>query len=388
MTVQATRETLSQYLPEGESPSEAARSDAPPPNRQHHHDIVVIGGSAGGVEALMTLVPEIPKDIPAALFSVQHFPQDMQSRLPMLLDRVAKIRVRAAQDGQPIEYGTLTVAPTGQHMTIQEGRVRLSSGPHENGFRPAIDPLFRSAAVTYGSRVVGVLLSGLQDDGTSGMHAIARLGGSVILQDPETAPYPDMPANALRLVDPDRIADLDGIPRAIADLVAEPSLPPEKLSPPPEQLVHEVQIAESGLSSRSRQDRMGEPTGFSCPECAGPLWQVGEEGNPRYRCHTGHAHTEMSLADSLGASTERSLYAALRALEERVDLNTRAARRQEEAGRPALAARFRRKVVEDTAYIPQLREFILQQTRTAEADTSIPAGDEMPREPSPEAGSA
>ena len=184
-------------------------------------DVVVIGASAGGVEALTTVVGRLPERLPAAVFVVLHVPSHGRSLLARVLGRHANLAVAGACDGDPVTPGRISVAPTDHHLMLSDGRVRVVRWPRENGHRPAIDVLFRSAASSYGPRVVGVLLSGLLDDGTSGLAAIKQRGGLAVVQDPADAMFPDMPRSALRNVDLDHVLPLDAIGPALGRLVDE-----------------------------------------------------------------------------------------------------------------------------------------------------------------------
>ena len=161
------------------------------------HDIVVIGGSAGGVEALRRICEGLPADFPAAVFVVIHISPNSRSIMPDLLSRAGRLPARHPTDEEPIHRGTIYVAPPDMHMLLRPGYVMLRRGPQENRTRPAIDPLFRSAAVAYGSRVIGVVLSGLLDDGCAGLLAIKSCGGISVVQEPNDAMWPEMPRNAL-----------------------------------------------------------------------------------------------------------------------------------------------------------------------------------------------
>src|SRR5262249_11318339 len=161
------------------------------------HDIVVIGGSAGAIEAMKQICEGLPADFPAAVFLVIHISPTSRSVMPDLLSRAGHMPARHPKDGEAIKRGTIYVAPPDMHLLVQPGHVIFRHGPHENRTRPAIDPLFRSAAVAYRSRVVGVVLSGLLDDGSAGLIAIKSCGGLAIIQEPDDAMWPEMPRNAL-----------------------------------------------------------------------------------------------------------------------------------------------------------------------------------------------
>src|SRR5205823_395009 len=183
-------------------------------------DIVVVGASAGGVEALMRFARALPPDFPAPILVVLHVPATSSSVLPSILDRAGALAAVHAEDGMKIEAGHLYVAPPDRHLRIDGDRLRLDPGPRENGHRPAIDPLFRSAAAAYGSRAAGVVLSGTLDDGTVGLHAIKEAGGATLAQDPDDALYPAMPANAIAYARPDFVLPVEELVDTLVGLTA------------------------------------------------------------------------------------------------------------------------------------------------------------------------
>lgn len=189
--------------------------------------IVVIGASAGGVTALQQLVGSLPADFPGAIFVTVHFPEHGTSALPQILARAGPLPARHAIDGEPIVAGTIYVAPPDHHLLLTPSAVRLVDGPKEHGNRPAIDPMFRSAAAAFGARVIGVVLTGNLDDGTSGLSAITRAGGRTIVQHPDDAPFPSMPCSAIGHVAVDRVLPVRMIGAAIVDLAthSEPDRP-------------------------------------------------------------------------------------------------------------------------------------------------------------------
>jgi len=189
---------------------------------QIHRDVVVVGASAGGVDAIQAMVAGLPPEFPASLLVVVHRTAAGPTVLPQILARHAALPVAFARDGEPLERGQIYVAPSDRHLLVHDDRVRLSSGPRENGHRPAIDPLFRSAARSAGPRTIGVILSGLLDDGAIGMKLVKRLGGAVLVQDPEEARFSGMPLAAIRAMTPDRVAAAADIGRVLCELVEEP----------------------------------------------------------------------------------------------------------------------------------------------------------------------
>jgi two-component system, chemotaxis family, protein-glutamate methylesterase/glutaminase len=284
-------------------------------------DIVVVGASAGGVEALRQLVSGLPPELPAAVFVVLHVLPSGTSVLPQILARQTALTVSAAQDGEPIERGRIYVAPPDHHMLLEPGRVRLTRGPRENGHRPAVDPLFRSAARSYGQRVIGLVLSGALDDGTAGLKMISDGGGSAVVQDPAGALYPSMPRSALAHDATARPVPLEELADALCSMIDEPIEALEPTQP-------------SGTLAVSRNDRADESdpragtiTGLTCPECGGALWEHDDSGVLRFKCHVGHAYSSDSLEVSQAQALESALWAALRSLQERADMFRRLSRR-------------------------------------------------------------
>ena len=286
-------------------------------SNENVRDIVVVGASAGGVTALKELVKDLPKDFRGSVFIVLHVPSYSETRLPWILSQVSNIEAVLPDDGDEIEPGKIYIAPNDHHMILQEGKVVVKRGPKENRFRPAIDALFRSAAYVYGSRVIGVVLSGLLDDGASGIWTIKQHGGIAIIQKPEDAEQPQLPKNVLQYVDPDYTVPARDMGPLIAGLVKEPAPNKNKLSEEElKRLEMEVIIATKDNAFEMGIMNMGELTPFTCPECAGVLVRLAEADMIRFRCHTGHAYTASSLAAEVTESVEGKLWQAMRALEE------------------------------------------------------------------------
>jgi two-component system chemotaxis response regulator CheB len=182
--------------------------------------IVVIGVSAGGMDALSRLVAQFPANFPAPIFIVQHISPDARSELLVrTLNQHSKLECMEALNGEEFKSGCIYVAPSDHHMMLGEDKILITKGARENRSRPAIDPLFRSAAVAYGNRVIGVLLTGYLDDGTAGLIAIQRCGGLCVVQDPADAAYPDMPQNALNQLKVDYCLPLDKMDMLLSRLV-------------------------------------------------------------------------------------------------------------------------------------------------------------------------
>lgn len=335
------------------------------------HDIVVIGASAGGVEALMAVVRELPRDLSAALFVVLHVPPDRESMLPRILSHAGPLPAIHPEDGDAIEHGCIYVAPPDYHLLVERGRVRVMRGPRENRYRPAVDPLFRSAARAYGSRVVGVVLSGMLDDGAAGLMAIHARGGIGIVQDPNDALFPGMPTRAMRDDHPQYVVPATEIGPLLTRLVHEPTRGvQEKKDAAPEAMEMETELVELDMGAISAPDRPGKPSVFGCPECGGVLWEMEEGPVLRYRCRVGHAYSADSLLSDQTLHLEAALWAALRGLEEKAALVHRLADRARDSGHEMLAARYAEQERDSQHHATAIRELILRGDR-APTDTDV-----------------
>lgn len=287
-------------------------------NQVEDSRLVVIGSSAGGMAALKELVAQFPKDFPAPVFIVNHMAAHATGEvLVKVLNESGPLTCVHAQDQQVFKSGYIYLAPSDQHMLIEENKILITKGARENRSRPAIDPLFRSAAVAYGNRVIGLVLTGYLDDGTSGMMAIKRCGGVCIVQDPEDAAYPDMPQSVIANVGADYCLPIAGMGELLSDLVAR-ELP--DVRPIPKDILIEAKIAQRVLSDLPSVEALGKQVPFNCPDCGGVLWEVDEGKFLRYRCHTGHAFTSSMLLAQQTEKVEETLWVALRMFEERQNL--------------------------------------------------------------------
>ena len=292
------------------------------------HDIVVVGFSAGGIDPLLQLVADLPRDLPASLFVVHHFPAHSVSALPAILARATELPTVAATDQAQIVPGRIYVGRPDQHLLVGNGFVRLTRGPREHGLRPAIDPLFRSAARSYGSRVVGVLLSGTLDDGTAGLRAIQAARGLTVVQDPEHCAYPGMVLSALDHVDVDHVVPPQDLGQLVSRLARHPAPEPaHERSRAGETRPGDVERAVAGTAGLRQGHPPGRASGLSCPDCGGVLWESEEGGLLRFACHVGHAFGEESLLAQQSDALETALWSAMRALEEKADLARRLAER-------------------------------------------------------------
>ena len=259
-------------------------------------DVVTIGGSSGGVEALARLVSTLPADLPAAVLVVVHFPEGAPSALPRILSRSGPLEAVHPGDGDLVEKGRIYVAPPGLHLLVEDRRVRLARGPKENGHRPALDPLFRTAALEYGPRAVGVVLTGSLDDGTAGLAAIKARGGVAVVQDPEDALFRSMPESALRDVEVDYCLPVGEMATLLDWLAREPS-EEGGTYPVPEDMKLEAKIAGLDPSVIDAGRHPGELSGFTCPECSGPLYGIQDGILERFRCRVGHAYTAAGVLE-------------------------------------------------------------------------------------------
>jgi two-component system, chemotaxis family, protein-glutamate methylesterase/glutaminase len=322
------------------------------------HSVIVIGGSTGALAPLTVLLERLPHDLPAALFVVLHVAPESDGSLARALDRRSSLPVRLAEHQRALEAGTVHLARPDHHLLVDEERMLLSSGPRENRVRPAIDPLFRSAALAHGPRVVGVLLSGLLDDGAAGLVSIKKRGGQVMLQDPTSAVASDMPRAAAELVEVDWCGAPEQMARGLQTLLAgRGAAPREGDGAPDDVLVCEVEIARKGAGLIRDAIENGEPVPASCPECGGPMWRL-PGALARFRCHTGHAYTARHLVRGLEEAEERSLWAALRVMEERVRMLTHMARKNGDRGLNRSGRRYQDQAREAAEHVRQIRRLL------------------------------
>lgn len=277
--------------------------------------VVVIGASAGGIEALRQLVAGLPADFPAAIAVVMHTSPQSPGVLHDILTRSGPLPAVSPKGPERLRPGYIYVAPPDFHMLVEPGRIDVTKGPKENRFRPAIDPLFRSAAQVYGPNTIGVVLTGKLDDGAAGLWAIKQLGGVAVVQDPDDALFPAMPQNALQSVnDVDHVVPLPEIPALLARLTARPA--EEASYDVPRHMEIEVKVAKQEDPLKAGIKEIGEPSSFACPECHGVLMQLAEGSRIRFRCHTGHAYSAESLLADIREQIEVQLWNAIRAMQE------------------------------------------------------------------------
>jgi len=319
-------------------------------------DIVVVGFSAGGIAPLMQLVADLPSDFPASILVVHHFPAQSISALPSILNRAGPLPATQPADGERIVPGRIYVARPDRHLLLRNGVVRLTAGPREHGHRPAIDPLFRSAARSCGPRVVGVILSGTLDDGTSGLLEIKAAGGLVVVQDPASAAYPGMPASAIAHTAVDHVV----LPHELGALLDRlvrggpaPDLATASAADAPEPAI-------AGTAALRTGGPTGRPSGLVCPECGGVLWDSESGALAHFTCHVGHAYSAESLLAGQSDSLERALWGAVRALEEKAELARRLADTSSERGLERACARYRSAAREAERGSNMIRETLLK----------------------------
>ncbi|WP_433802170.1 chemotaxis protein CheB [Actinomycetospora sp. CA-084318] len=315
--------------------------------------VIGIGASAGGLEAVGTLLAGLPASLPAAVLVVIHQADSGPGRVAELLDRRSALPVRAAADGDVIAAGLVQVAVPGHHLVLEKDTLRVTRGPRENGHRPAIDPLFRSLALEAGPGAIGVVLSGMLDDGAAGLLEIVRHGGTAAVQDPDEAAFPSMPTASLRQVPGAVVRPVAGLAEALVAVLARPALGVVRRS---ERLADEVGVALGRRTAAAEPPH--PPAGLSCPDCGGPLYQSDESSMLRYRCRIGHAWSQESLRAGQAAAAETALETALRALEEKAALHHRIARTADERGSSRLAVRARQTAHDALASAAVVRDLL------------------------------
>lgn len=291
---------------------------------------------------------------------VLHVPTHATSVLPRILNRAKTLLASHPQNNEEIVTGRIYVAPPDYHLLVKPGYVSLVRGPRENNHRPAIDPLFRSAARAYGGQVIGVLLTGVLDDGTAGLQAVKMRGGTAIVQSPEDAVYPGMPRSAIENVnDIDYILPLSEIPQVLIELVNTPVEAKEE-NPVSHQMEIETDLADMDMESLNNNDRAGKPSTFGCPDCGGTLWELEQENLLRFRCRIGHAYSLESLLAKQSDALEDALWFALRALEEKASLSKRMAKRMRDRNQDLAANRLEEQAQDSLARANVIRKSLLK----------------------------
>lgn len=322
-------------------------------------DLIVIGASTGGVEALSAIVRSFPSAFPASIFIVCHIPPTVRSRLPEILSRVGPLLATHPADGDPFYPGHIYIAPPDHHLLLgDDGRMRLSHAARENLHRPAIDPLFRTAARHYGRRVVGVILTGGLNDGTAGLLAIRAGGGLAVIQEPADAAIGAMPRNAAQVAGADHIVPLADVSPLLVDLIREgDNMGTENARGDPIEEMPEV--VDRDMAEQARNGRGGQVSVFTCPECGGALWQVEESRPLRFRCHVGHSYNgEILLAEQTEA-LEAALWTAVRTFREKSVLARQLAHRERAEGLAETADRFDEQAEVAERYGSLIRDHLL-----------------------------
>jgi two-component system chemotaxis response regulator CheB len=326
--------------------------------------VVVIGTSAGGLNALKTLVSQLQEEFAAPILVVQHISADSTGNVLLnALNKASNLQCEHAVNRAQLKNGHLYLAPSDHHLMIDDDKtILITKGAQENRSRPAIDPLFRSAAVVFSNRVIGILLTGYLDDGTAGMIAIQRCGGTCIVQDPADAEYPDMPVNALNQIKMDYCVPLMEMGGLLYQLLAKKS---GKRTPIPKDILIESKIARRVLSDLPSVNALGTQVPFNCPGCGGVLWKVDEGSALRYRCHTGHAYTSASLLAEQTSKIEETMWTALRMFEERKNLLTTIAKEQ----KGAMAKSALERADNSQVHIDRIKAILLADNKGTTSDT-------------------
>ncbi|QRR00661.1 chemotaxis protein CheB [Dyadobacter sandarakinus] len=345
-----------------------------------NRNIIVIGASAGGISALKQLCSSLPADLNASVFIVWHMAPAVRGVLPQILNQVSAIHAAHGVDGEPIVSNRMYIAPPDHHMLIEQGRIRISHGPKENRFRPAVDPLFRSAAYTYGNRVIGVVLSGALDDGTAGLWTIKYRGGLTIVQDPIDAEVSSMPDSAIRQVTIDHIIPAEQMGPLLAKLVQDPANKDTPIAmEEDEKTKAELEIAGADTASGTSIFQFGVPSTYACPECHGVLTMLKDGNITRFRCHTGHAFSADALLEALTESIEDSLYNAIRGVDESVILLNHLGDHFAEANQPRAAAVYFQRATKVSEQAAMVRKAI--RLAGLSADDEEPDAPENPKMP-------
>jgi two-component system, chemotaxis family, protein-glutamate methylesterase/glutaminase len=320
------------------------------------HDVVVMGASAGGVEAISRVVSDLPRDLQASVIVVLHISRG-RSYLPEILTRAGPLPASHPRDGEPLQYGRVYVAPPDHHLIVESGQLRVAHSPSENGVRPAVDPLFRSAARVYGPRVIGVVLTGTLDDGTAGTAAVRENGGVTIAQDPDEAFAPGMPRSAIASGTVDHVVTVGDIGALIGALVQEhaPSRLPAVNHPHLRPMEPDLGVMPLALRGA---DRPGTPSVFTCPECHGTLWESDEQGLLRFRCRVGHVYSPESMIAAQTDEVDRALWVALRTLEERAAMAHRLAGRGRDRNQRWVDQAFSQRARETELEADRIRELL------------------------------
>lgn len=345
-------------------------------------ELIVIGGSAGALQPVLDLVRDLPTDLPAAVCVVIHTSPQSPGRLPEIVQRATDLPCKYPQDGEPLRPGHVYLAPADRHLLIEPGRLRLTRGPRENGFRPAIDPLFRTAARAYGSRVAGVVLSGSLDDGSYGLEVIKQAGGLAVVQDPDDAMMTSMPRAALSTVEVDHVAAAAELGPLLARLCQRPDAPRETPSQsagePHRPFAGALMSADTALPDPAERGTdltdatpPGDLTPLTCPECGGSLWQEERAQQLRFNCHVGHAFSADSLLEYHSRAVEGAMWTALRVLEEHAALQKRLAERARHQKFQGAAEQFERRSEDTKRQAHSIRSVLLSRPQQVAEEEEV-----------------
>jgi two-component system, chemotaxis family, protein-glutamate methylesterase/glutaminase len=302
--------------------------------------VVVVGASAGGVEALTALAGGLPEDLDAAVCVVLHLPAGAESRLAEIISRAGPLPAIQARGGEELTRGRVYVAPPDRHLMVRGRYVLVGRGAHENGVRPSIDVLFRSAAISHGRRAVAVVLSGARDDGVAGASAVGARGGCVVVQSPDDALFPGMPSETVSRDHPDRVLPLAELAAAVTTAVRRLSKEVPMSENDGDEMSLETEYATLDAEALERDGPPGDSSPYACPACGGVLWELADEDLLRFRCRVGHAYSAEGAVEAQGESVEAALWTALRALQERAQLSERLAAQVGSAGATRSRTRF------------------------------------------------
>lgn len=333
-------------------------------------NLVVIGASAGGIKAITKIIEGLSQSMNAAYLVVLHVSRKSSAtNIVEIFQRSTSLECIVAKDNLEIERGKIYLAPPENHLLVNGSVMRLNKGPEENKYRPSIDVLFRSAAVHYGHRTVGVVITGMLEDGTSGMFAIKSCGGLCIVQDPSEAEYADMPRNVMKRIKVDYMAELEEIPIVIENILNKP-LPPKIAIP--EEIRVEADLTEKLMSDINTLKKIADRSDFVCPDCGGGLWAIKNDPTHRYRCHTGHVYTEKLLQDLQDLKIEESIWVSIRILEEKRTmlrlLISRNTRGEQDSERNSVFA-LEKRVQEIDEHIIRLKSLIVKLANNSEDES-------------------
>jgi two-component system chemotaxis response regulator CheB len=317
---------------------------------------ITVGASAGGLNAVTELVSSLPTNLKAAVFVVLHLSKiGVGDFLIHRLQKYTNYTCVIGAEGMEIEGNTIYLAPPDKHLLIKDDHIVLGLGPAENRWRPSVDVLFRSAAVAKTNKVIGIVLTGYLNDGTSGMDAIKRSGGVCIVQDPHEAEYPDMPLSVIEHMEVDHCISLKEMGSTIEQIIEHSrSVQIEA----PEDVKVESMIAERVVTSVSTVEQIGETTNFVCPDCGGGLWRMPHDAVERFRCHIGHSYTMNDFILKQGEKLEATLWVALRMMEERKNVLEKVKEREDKKGLKRVASTYNDRIDELEKHVDILKHVL------------------------------